>query len=112
MTGDGTFAYAYDAENRLVSVTSATETNGALRVLNTYDHRNRRIRKTVQRLHSTIAPPPAPPSGTYEWLTLETHTFVWDGNNIILEKVEFSDGTQGYVLMPKEEAEPETEPGT
>ena len=25
MTGDGTFAYAYDAENRLVSVTSAME---------------------------------------------------------------------------------------
>jgi len=93
MTGDGTFAYAYDAENRLVSVTSATETNGALRVQNTYDHRNRRIRKIVQRLHSTSAPPPAPPSGTYEWLTLETHTFVWDGNNIVLEKVEFADGT-------------------
>ncbi len=93
MTGDGTFAYAYDAENRLVSVTSSAETNGALRVLNVYDHRNRRIRKIVQCLHSTSAPPPAPPSGTDEWQTLETHTFVWDGNNIILEKVEFSDGT-------------------
>ena len=23
----------------------------------------------------------------------ETHTFVWDGNNIVLEKVEFADGT-------------------
>ncbi len=52
-----------------------------------------RIRKTVQRLHSTSASPPAPPSGTDEWLTLETHTFVWDGNNIILEKVEFANGT-------------------
>ena len=52
-----------------------------------------RIRKTVQRLHSTSAPPPAPPSGTDEWLPLETHTFVWDGNNIFLEKVEFADGT-------------------
>ena len=93
MTGDGVFAYAYDAENRLVAVTSASLTNGAIRVLNAYDHRNRRIRKTVQRLHSTSAPPPAPPSGTDEWLTLETHTLVWDGNNIILEKVEFADGT-------------------
>ena len=93
MTGDGTFAYAYDAENRLVSVTSAMETNGAIRVLNAYDHRNRRIRKTVQRLHSTIAPPPSPPVGTHEWETQETHTFVWDGNNIVLEKVEFANGT-------------------
>ena len=93
MTGDGTFAYAYDAENRLVSVTSAAETNGAIRVLNAYDHRNRRIRKTVQRLNSSIAPPPSPPVGMHEWETQETHTFVWDGNNIVLEKVEFADGT-------------------
>ena len=93
MTGDGTFAYAYDAENRLVLVTSAAETNGAIRVLNAYDHRNRRIRKTVQRLNSSIAPPPSPPVGMHEWETQETHTFVWDGNNIVLEKVEFADGT-------------------
>ena len=93
MTDDGVFAYAYDAENRLVSVTSASPTNGAVRVLNAYDHRNRRIRKTVQRLYSTSAPPPAPPTGTDEWQTLETHTFVWDGNNIVLEEVEFADGT-------------------
>ena len=93
MTGDGTFAYAYDAENRLVSVTSAAETNGAIRVLNAYDHRNRRIRKTVQRLNSSIAPPPSPPVGMHEWETQETHTFVWDGNNIVLEKVEFANGT-------------------
>ncbi|MBP5543704.1 MAG: RHS repeat-associated core domain-containing protein, partial [Kiritimatiellae bacterium] len=93
MTGDGTFAYAYDAENRLVSVTSAAETNGAIRVLNAYDHRNRRIRKTAQRLNSSIAPPPSPPVGIHEWETQETHTFVWDGNNIVLEKVEFADGT-------------------
>lgn len=93
MTSDGTFAYAYDAENRLVSVTSAAETNGAIRVLNAYDHRNRRIRKTVQRLNSSIAPPPSPPVGIHEWETQETHTFVWDGNNIVLEKVEFANGT-------------------
>ena len=93
MTNDGTFVYAYDAENRLVSVTSAMETNGAIRVLNTYDHRNRRIRKTVQRLNSTIAPPPSPPVGVHEWETQETHTFVWDGNNIVFEKVEFANGT-------------------
>ena len=93
MTGDGTFAYAYDAENRLVSVTSAAETNGAIRVLNAYDHRNRRIRKTVQRLNSSIAPPPSPPVGIHEWETQETHTFVWDGNNIVFEKVEFANGT-------------------
>ena len=29
----------------------------------------------------------------HEWETQETHTFVWDGNNIVLEKVEFANGT-------------------
>ena len=39
---------AYDAENRLVLATPATLANGAVRVLNAYDHRHRRIRKIVQ----------------------------------------------------------------
>ena len=93
MTRDGTYVYSYDAENRLRSVTSRSLTNGALRVLNAYDHRNRRIRKTVQRLHVSVAQPPALPIEIREWQTLETRTFVWDGNNIVLEKVEFADGT-------------------
>ena len=29
----------------------------------------------------------------HEWETQETHTFVWDGNNILLEQVEFANGT-------------------
>ena len=93
MTRDGTYAYSYDAENRLRSVTSKTMTNGALRVLNAYDHRSRRIRKTVQRLSISVAQPPALPVEIREWQTLETHTFVWDGNNIVIEKVEFANGT-------------------
>ena len=51
------------------------------------------IRKTVQRLHVSTAQPPSPPIETREWNTVETHTFVWDGNNIVLEKVAFADGT-------------------
>ena len=93
MTRDGRFLYSYDAENRLRSIISSVVTNGALRVQNAYDHRNRRIRKTVQRLSVSVAQPPAPPVEIREWQTLETHTFVWDGNNIVLEKVDFADGT-------------------
>ena len=37
MTGDGTFAYAYDAENRLVSACPLVPSNGALAVENCYD---------------------------------------------------------------------------
>ena len=93
LTFDGVFTYAYDAENRLVSVASAVETNGAIRVLNAYDHVNRRIRKTVQKLSVTVASPPSPLVETREWQTVATHTFVWDGNNIVLERIARADGT-------------------
>ena len=36
---DGRFIYAFDAEDQLVSVTSAALTNGAIRVVNAYDYR-------------------------------------------------------------------------
>ena len=81
MTSDGTFVYAYDAENRLVSACPVAPSNGALAVENRYDHRNRRIRKVVKVYQDG------------EWLQSAAHTFVWDGNNIVLEKVEFADGT-------------------
>ncbi len=93
LTGDGVFTYAYDAENRLLSVTSAEETNGAIRVLNAYDHRHRRIRKVVQRLSLSLSPPPAPPIETREWQTIATHSFVYDGNLPILETVQRSNGS-------------------
>ena len=68
----------------------AMQNISATTVLNAYDHRNRRIRKTVQRLSLSIAQPPALPVEIRVWLMLETHTFVWDGNNIVLEKVDFA----------------------
>ena len=84
---DGTWAYDYDAEDQLTSITSSSLTNGAIRVLNTYDNLRRRTSKTVQRLYSTIPPPPAPPTGTQEWQTIETRTFVYDGWNLIHETI-------------------------
>ena len=81
MTDDGTFTYAYDAENRLVSACPLAPSNGALAVENRYDHRNRRIRKLVKVYQDG------------EWVLSAAHTFVWDGNNIVLEKVEFANGT-------------------
>ena len=87
-----TYNYAYDAENRLVSVTSVAETNGAIRVFNSYDYRHRRISKTVQRLSVTTAPPPSPPIETYEWNTVEIRTFAYDSWNLIHETVAAIDG--------------------
>ena len=83
LASDGIWAYAYDAEDQLVAVTSASITNGAIRVLNTYDYRHRRTSKTVQRLSVTTAPPPSPPITTQEWETTEIRTFVYDDWNLI-----------------------------
>ena len=93
LASDGTWSYAYDAEDQLTSVTSASLTNGAIRVLNTYDYRHRRTSKTVQRLYSTIAPPPSPPVGVEEWQTLETRTFIHDDWNLIHETIYTIDGS-------------------
>ncbi len=81
------------AEDQLVSVTSASLTNGAIRVLNTYDYRHRRTSKIVQRLNSTIPPPPAPPTGMQEWETIETRTFAYDDWNLIHETIYAIEGS-------------------
>ena len=60
MTFDGVLSYSYDAENRLVSVSS----NGITIVANEYDHKGRRIRKTTP---------------------LAVTTFLYDGWNLIHE---------------------------
>ncbi|MBQ6011337.1 MAG: RHS repeat-associated core domain-containing protein, partial [Kiritimatiellae bacterium] len=93
LASDGTWSYAYDAEDQLLSVTSSSLTNGAIRALNTYDYRRRRTSKTVQRLNSTIPPPPAPPTGTQEWQTIETRTFVYDDWNLIHETIYAIEGS-------------------
>ncbi len=80
MTSDGTFSYSYDAENRLLAAYPLSPTVGALAVENRYDHRHRRSRKVVKQYDGA------------DWEMKETHTFVWDGNNIVLECVEFANG--------------------
>ena len=60
MTFDGLLSYSYDAENRLVSVSS----NGITIVANEYDHMGRRIRKTTP---------------------VAVTTFLYDGWNLIHE---------------------------
>ena len=80
LTQDDRFAYTYDAENRLLSVRPISPTEGALAVVNAYDHKHRRVGKTVERFDGE------------EWQTVETHAFVYDGGNIVLERIAFADG--------------------
>ena len=92
LSSDGDWDYAYDAEDQLVSVTSSSLTNGAIRVFNSYDYRHRRISKTVQRLSVTTAPPPSPPIETHEWNTVEYRTFAYDNWNLLHETITAIDG--------------------
>ena len=92
LSSDGDWDYAYDAEEQLVSVTSSSLSNGAIRVQNYYDYRHRRISKIVQKLSVTTAPPPSPPIETYEWNTVEYRTFAYDNWNLLHETVAAIDG--------------------
>ena len=78
---DDRFTYAYDVENRMLSARPIAPSEGDLAVVNAYDHKHRRIMKRVERFDGE------------EWQTSETHTFVWDDMNIVLERIVFADGT-------------------
>ena len=88
---DGRFIYAYDAEDQLVSVTSSVLSNGAIRVVNAYDYRHRRIAKMVYTMRDDSPPasPLAPPSPIAHrtWYLKERHDFVYDDWNLIHETV-------------------------
>ena len=88
---DVRFIYAFDAEDQLVSVTSSTLTNGAIRVVNAYDYRHRRISKTVYTMRDDSPPtsPLAPPLPIAHrtWYLQERHDFVYDDWNLIHETV-------------------------
>ncbi len=77
MASDADWNYDYDAEDRLVAITSRSLTNGALRVHNGYDYRNRRIMKVIDRYDADAG----------EWNLAERRDFVWDDWNIVHETV-------------------------
>ena len=78
---DDRFVYAYDAENRMLSARPIVPSEGDLAVVNAYDHKHRRVMKRVERFDGD------------EWQTSETHTFTYDGSNIVLERIAFANGT-------------------
>ena len=80
LTEDGKYSYTYDAENRLVSATPLTPFQGDLSILNTYDHRHRRILKRVKCYDNG------------EWVLSRVHAFAYDGNNIVLERIIYASG--------------------
>ena len=85
LVNDGRYSYAYDCENRLVSVTPVSPSSGDLAIVNEYDHMNRRVRKTVRRYDGM------------GWSDQERHSFVWDGWNIVLERID-AGGSTAHVI--------------
>ena len=76
LTSDARFVYEWNGENRLVTATPVTPTNGAKQVRNDYDHQGRRWRKRVHTWDGST------------WTLTETRTFVYDGWNMIQETVD------------------------
>ena len=68
MLTNGDWSFTYDAENRMIDAYS----NDTLLASNTYDHQSRRIRKAVSSFD---------------------HSFIWDGWNLIHERVAHTNGT-------------------
>ena len=81
LTQDDRFAYAYDAENRMISTRPIAPSEGDLAVVNAYDHKHRRVMKRVEQFDGDV------------WQTSETHTFAYDGCNIVLERIALADGS-------------------
>jgi YD repeat-containing protein len=80
LTGDGLWSYTYDAENRLVAMTTTTAAITAgypARTLEfTYDYLGRRVQKQVTDLDTSIT---------------QTRRFVYDGWNLVAKLA--GDGT-------------------
>jgi len=89
MRWDGRMWHTWDAENRLVRSEPGLggATNGSVRVVNSYDHRHRRIQKRVEVLTGRGAGYPLDPSQAGTWDVMETRTFIYDGWNLTAEVV-------------------------
>ena len=72
LTNDSVFVYSYDAQNRLVSVSS----NDVVLVVNEYDSKSRRVRKITQEA---------------------TTTFCYDDWNLIEERIAHTNGTTSTI---------------
>ena len=77
---DEKYVYTYDAENRLISVRPINPTSGNLAIRNEYNHKSLRVRKIVERFENGL------------WENDRTHEFIWDGTNLILERIAFTNG--------------------
>ncbi len=91
------YTLTWDCENRLQTVTPVSATNGSLKITNRYDHRHRRVTKQVFELSGYAPPtgnPPDPGSGSPgEWNLLRTHTYFYDGWNLVIETVAYTNDT-------------------
>jgi RHS repeat-associated protein len=81
MLSDGTFAYAWDAENRLVSAAPVNPSSGSRRVFCRYDWHHRLVQLTVQTYSSGA------------WVPHETRSFVYDGWLLSVELVDRADSS-------------------
>jgi len=90
LTQDGTFDYAWDAENRLISVTPRSPIASSVRSVFDYDYMNRRIRKRNY----------ARTSGNAGWSTTPVldRRFLYDGWNLLEELDGLANNTPSWTF--------------
>lgn len=74
---DGTWRYAYDEENRLVSVSPNVASNGSFRISFDYDFKNRRTASVCEMFDAASS----------QWNVLERRDWLYDGWNLVWENV-------------------------
>jgi RHS repeat-associated protein len=82
MLSDGTFAYTWDAENRLTSATPLNPVPSSKRISHRYDWRHRLTTLTTQTFDGSA------------WASHSVRTFIYDGWLLALELVDRADGTR------------------
>ncbi len=82
LLSDGRWSYAWDGENRLISMTSLSNapTGSSNQLTFTYDYRSRRIQKAVYAWGSAVST-----NGytNYMYTNIYTNTFLYDGWNLV-----------------------------
>ena len=75
VTGDGTYTYGWDANDRLISVTPNALSSGSVQVRFGYDSQDRWLTKDVYSYNATTA----------TWSLAYSRHAVWDGENLVAE---------------------------
>lgn len=85
---DGIWQYDWNADNRLVVLSSsAVETNGSFRIENIYDSQERRVQKVLMKLYGRGVGYPLTSTKAGVWVPEVTRDYVWNDWHLVYERI-------------------------